>query len=759
MAADLARFLGIATQSILDPRELECQVLDRLSLLRTLLVLDNAETLVEAVDARDSAAIALAEFLQRLPSASVSLLVTSRIPLGWNGEVSHELSGLSPQEGAVLFQQSASQRSQDIHTPEDLAQAEKLSETLEGHPLSLRLLGSAFNASTLPLKDFIEQYEAELRQVENKYIGLEHRHRTLYACIETSIRYLDIQLRSLLSGLWIFKAPFLPQVAATIFDPQSENTAQSAVHDQLRILQQRSLLVQETVTADKETRQLYHLLPTTRLYIEHQLTQAYERKELLQRFGAQYAHFVEDLFNSLALQAITVTLARRTRADLEQGKDQVTGIQQGYYLLHWAWIRQRLGDTRPAQELLQQALEIAQQEDTQESTALQAFVLDYLGIIAGNTGEPKDALSIYELQVLPLLDEIQDQASKAPILTNMAGVYQEIGQHDKAIQLYNQAIAIRRESHDRSGLATDLNNMAWVYQLTGELDTALNLYQQQVLPLRREVHDRSGEAITLNNIAGVYDLLGLLDQALDYYQQALPLYLAMGDRFGEAIALNGIGMIYQKTGRFEEALHYHKRVEPIRNEVNDQVGLAATRNNIGAIYQRMGQPDKALEYYQLALPLVRKAGNRTGESTLLSNMAMVFQTQRQNDRALDYNQQALSIMREIKNRPGEGITLNNLGRLYQNTGQFKQALDSYQQALPIMREIGNHAIESIILKNMAALLNDHLNRQAEALSCMEQAIAVLEQAGLKQDALGRTVEDLRQVLDGMRTNKQAPQAQ
>jgi CHAT domain len=96
LAADLARFLGIATQSILDPRELECQVLDRLSLLRTLLVLDNAETLVEAVDARDSAAIALAEFLQRLPSASVSLLVTSRIPLGWNGEVSHELSGLSP---------------------------------------------------------------------------------------------------------------------------------------------------------------------------------------------------------------------------------------------------------------------------------------------------------------------------------------------------------------------------------------------------------------------------------------------------------------------------------------------------------------------------------------------------------------------------------------------------------------------------------------------------------------------------------------
>src|SRR5258708_25118518 len=193
--------------------------------------------------------------------------------------------------------------------------------------------------------------------------------------------------------------------------------------------------------------------------------------------------------------------------------------------------------------------------------------------------------------------------------------------------------------------------------------------------------------------------------------------------------------------------------------VHGEVGLAATHNNMGAVYQRMGQLDEALKYYQLTLPLIRKAGNRTGESTLLSNIAMVFQTQGQNDRALDYHQQALSIMREIKNRLGEGITLNNLGRLYQNTSQFEQPLDSYQKALPIVREIGNHAIESIILKNMAALLNDHLNRQTEALSCMEQAIAVLEKAGLKQDALGRTVEDLRQVLDRMRTNTQPPQAQ
>jgi tetratricopeptide (TPR) repeat protein len=308
------------------------------------------------------------------------------------------------------------------------------------------------------------------------------------------------------------------------------------------------------------------------------------------------------------------------------------------------------------------------------------------------------------------------------------------------------ALVIRKESYFDE-VITDYPMSARLHQLERDFTVLL------------EVWAKLKDVSALFDFGSALQNLGRLDEALKIYLEVLTLRRELQDRSGEATTPNNIGQVYQNMGNFNEALKYHLEAEPIRIEVNDRVGLAATRNNIGAVYQRMGQPDKAIEYYQLALPLISKSGNRIGESTLLSNLAMAFQSRGQTDLSLDYNQKALSIMREIKNRPGEGITLNNLGRLFQNTGQFEQALDSYQQALPIIREIGNHAIESVILKNMAMLLNDHLKRQAQALSCMEQAIAVLEQAGLKQDALGRTTEDLRQVLDGMRTDKQSPQAQ
>jgi CHAT domain/NACHT domain len=103
----LAQFLGIETQQILDPAEIERQALAHLNEQRTLLVLDNAETLVEAIEAQNADAFDLVAFLKKLPGTSACLLVTSRVPLGWDDEQTYELSGLSPEEGAALFRQGA----------------------------------------------------------------------------------------------------------------------------------------------------------------------------------------------------------------------------------------------------------------------------------------------------------------------------------------------------------------------------------------------------------------------------------------------------------------------------------------------------------------------------------------------------------------------------------------------------------------------------------------------------------------------------
>ena len=92
-----------------------------------------------------------------------------------------------------------------------------------------------------------------------------------------------------------------------------------------------------------------------------------------------------------------------------------------------------------------------------------------------------------------------------------------------------------------------------MYRGLGEPQRALE-YFGQALPITREVGDRAGEAATLNNIGVVYRGLGEPQRALEYFGQALPVLREVGDRAGEAATLNNIGVVYavwaSRSGRW-----------------------------------------------------------------------------------------------------------------------------------------------------------------------------------------------------------------
>ena len=426
---DLAYFLGIATQEVTNLGELEQQVVNQLSKRRTLLVLDNAETLREAVEANNEAAISLAQFIrEQLPRPPVSLLATSRSFLGWEGEIDYELEGLAPAEGARLFLQNASHRADEIHHQRELAW--ELSQKVEGHPLSLRLLGSAFNVSDLSFPEFVKEYEAHLLEAENKYKQADHRQRTLYACIETSIHGLDTEPRDLLSGLWIFHAPFLPETANTIFGPEPRDPEReySPIYDQLNLLWQRGLLTCEIAPLPNRKVLLYHLLPGVRAYVKIYLKQAYEREKLLERLGFACKLQIDLIFSELNRSAAWVYIARRAREDFERGVAYVGDRERGYYLLHLGGILQRLGDNHKALRLDEEALEIAQgQQDRQ----MEGLALGNIGTVYNAIGQPQRALEFLE-QALQTMREIGNLQGEADTISNIALVYWNIGQPQQA---------------------------------------------------------------------------------------------------------------------------------------------------------------------------------------------------------------------------------------------------------------------------------------------------------------------------------------
>ncbi|MFM6246213.1 MAG: CHAT domain-containing protein, partial [Dolichospermum sp.] len=185
----------------------------------------------------------------------------------------------------------------------------------------------------------------------------------------------------------------------------------------------------------------------------------------------------------------------------------------------------------------------------------------------------------------------------------------------------------------------------------GEKQKALDYYNQ-ALPIYRAVGDRGGEATTLNNIGGVYDALGEKQKALDYYNQALPIRRAVGDRGGEAITLNNIGRVYNALGEKQKALDYYNQALPIRRAVGDRGGEATTLNNIGGVYSALGEKQKALDYYNQALPILRAVGDRGVEATTLNNIGILYRDTKQPTEAIKNLEQSVDLL--LKLRSGVG---------------------------------------------------------------------------------------------------------
>jgi tetratricopeptide (TPR) repeat protein len=172
---------------------------------------------------------------------------------------------------------------------------------------------------------------------------------------------------------------------------------------------------------------------------------------------------------------------------------------------------------------------------------------------------------------------------------------------------------------------------------------------------------------------------------------------------------------------------------------------------LGRVYQDIGQPQQALRKFEETLSIARAMDNRALAATILNNIGTVYQATGQPQLALQKFEEALPITREVGNRAGEATTLNSMGLVYQGTGQPQLALQKYQEALPITREVGNRALESTAHSNIAVLLYMHYNRQQEAITSMQRAIAILVEAGLPQDGAGQKVDDLQSLLQIMQS--------
>jgi tetratricopeptide (TPR) repeat protein len=200
-----------------------------------------------------------------------------------------------------------------------------------------------------------------------------------------------------------------------------------------------------------------------------------------------------------------------------------------------------------------------------------------LGNAHHSLGQVKQAIEYYE-QALAIAREIGDRHSEVNRLGDLGVAYANLDQVERAIEHLQQALVIEREigtastpgppawMASRRSEGTILGNLGNAYADLGQVERAIEHYEQ-ALVIRREIGDRRGEGADLGNLGNAYCNLGQMERAIEYYQQALDIVREIGDRGSEGLWLGNLGITYRDLGQVERARECLERALAISEEI------------------------------------------------------------------------------------------------------------------------------------------------------------------------------------------------
>ena len=413
---------------------------------------------------------------------------------------------------------------------------------------------------------------------------------------------------------------------------------------------------------------------------------------------------------------------KELRVATEQDKRRVAAdrlVNEGSGLYN----QQTADSRRKALEKYQEALALLRSAKSDATDGQVALIFNAIGRTYGELGERQKALD-YFTQALPIVKASDNHRGEATTLNNIGEAYLRLGEPQKALDYSSQALMTDRAAGDRRGEAVALNVLGEVHSTLGDKAKALDYYNQS-LSILSVIGDRKLEATALDNIGELYIDRGEYQKALDYFNQALVKHRNVNDRSGEAVALSNIGNVYGRLGDYQQELVFYDQAIARQRALGEGAGQAITLNNIAHAYSNLGDKQKALEFYKQSLELRRAANDLRGEAITLNNIGSIYQNLGDDQKALDYYNQSLTISQRTQNRRGQAIAINNIAFTYKKLGDSPKAREYFNQSLAILRDLGNRSEEAQAIYNIARLERDRGNL-GEAHSYIEQTLALVE---------------------------------
>ena len=542
---------------------------DYLASKKLLLVLDNAEHLVEAC----------VQFVDLILSRSpdVAILVTSRERLGMAGELTYRVPSLTvpvrgdnfapdallAYEGVRLFVDRARLLRPDFSvTAENVASLASICYRLDGIPLAIELAAPRLRSMSVEeLSQGLDQRFALLTDGSRSALP---RHRTLRSMLDWSYNLLTDVDQAMLRRVSVFAGGWT--LAAAEHVCTGDGIEKSDTIGLLTSLADKNLIV----TEEHEGATRYRMLDTIRQYALDRLCETDEEARWRNRHFAWVLALAEESFEPLTGPDQGLWLERTAReldnfrAALRWAIDKKLpdALRMAPNLSRW-WVRR--AHATEAREWFSRLLDVIPRDQAKRD---RGRALSAVGNLALHQGAHDEAERLFR-ESLALFRELDDARASAYVQTNLALLALARGQYADAEPLLVECATLARSLNDAHLLAVNLGNLAVVIHARGDGDKACTLFEES-LTLARDV----GASFLISGVLSARGRAecrdGNLESAEASFVEGLTIAGDLTDPDAAAEALEGVAEV-------AAAKHAHERAARILGaaaRLREEVGVA-----------------------------------------------------------------------------------------------------------------------------------------------------------------------------------------
>ncbi len=286
----------------------------------------------------------------------------------------------------------------------------------------------------------------------------------------------------------------------------------------------------------------------------------------------------------------------------------------------------------------------------------------------------------------------------ADALNNKGYEYQYMKNlQDSAIHFYNLSLEANRRINSSSGMGIVINNIAYIYQQQGNLEKAIELYNEADLLFTKSNY-YEGMVSTNVNLGDIYFKNEDYAKAEESFKKALTLSNKTKLNFLLGNVYSQLGTIYKHKKKYSQAFQYYLQAVDMYKAVANYDRLAQLYEVISLSYIDIKDMPNAKKNYDFASQYLKESGDPAVKSRVFDFMAHFNLTASNKDEAKTYTDSAYYYAKKV----GYPLLIYNsalkLSNYYNWKKDFEKAFTYLKEADQMNDSIKNDNIKKSILK-------------------------------------------------------------